>query len=123
LGKRSTLIFNINQSSTQNVGPLSNPGNGFAQGNEIKWLGFSVNASHRLTPRDTLTASLSQTTTKSEVNADKTTLWSGIFVWSKLISSRATLSLSARRNVFTSATGSAEPYNESALLASLSMQF
>lgn len=120
LGQRSTVIFNVYQTKANNLGPLSNPGNDFANGNQIEWRGFGLNFSHRLTPRATLTAGLAQQQTSESQGSQETTLRTGNLMWSNQIAERATLSVSARRTIFSSTTA---PYNESALLASLSMQF
>lgn len=120
LGQRSTVILNVYQTKVNNLGPLSNPGNDFANGNQIDWLGFGLNFSHQLTPRATLTASLAQQQTTESQGSQETTLRTGTLMWTNRIAERATLSLSARYTDFSSTTS---PYNESALLATLSMQF
>ena len=53
LGQRSTLVLNVYQTITKNLGPLSNPDNNFANANQIDWLGFGLTWSHKLTPRAT----------------------------------------------------------------------
>jgi uncharacterized protein (PEP-CTERM system associated) len=120
LGMRSTVIFNVYQTQARNLGPLSNPGNNFANANQLDWLGFGLNLSHRLTPRDALTASLAQQRTSEADGTQETLLRTGSLMWTSQVGQRTTASLSARRTVFDSSTS---PYNETAFLATVSMQF
>lgn len=120
LGIRSNVILNAYQTQSRNLGPLSNPGNGFANGNAIRWYGGSASWSHRLTPTATVSVNFSGQRTSEEEGAQSSTLWVGTVTWSHQIYENMTLSVAARRQVFESETS---PYNESALLAFLGMQF
>ena len=85
----------------------------------ITWRGLSLNWSHRLTPRATLSVSGSGQRTTESFGGQETTLWTGMAMWSKQIAERTSVSLSAR---YTVQSGSSS-YNESALLATLNMTF
>jgi uncharacterized protein (PEP-CTERM system associated) len=119
LGLRNTLAFNVYQTQTENVGPLSNPGNNFAGGNEITWLGFGLTWSHRLTPQSVLSVNGSQQRTSQASGGQETTLWTGTALWSNQLAERVALMLSA---TYSAQTGTST-YNEASLMAGLSMQF
>ncbi len=120
LGIRSNVILTAYQTQSRGLGPLSNPGNGFANGEAIRWYGGSASWSHRLTPDATLSVLFSGQRTTEEDGSQSSTLWVGTVTWSHRIFENMTLSIAARRQVFDSTT---DPYNESALLGFLSMQF
>lgn len=119
LGQRSTVILNAYQTSTKNLGPLSNPDNNFANANEIDWLGFGLTWAHKLTPRATLSVNASQLQTKQAEGTQDTTLRIGTVMWTNQIAERASVSVSASYNA---QTGSST-YNEASVFASLNMQF
>jgi uncharacterized protein (PEP-CTERM system associated) len=119
LGMRSTLIFSVNQTQSRNLGPLSNPANSFAGGQDVTWRGFSVTGSHRLTPRATLSASVTQTRTTGSDNGQESDFWSANLMLTNQIAASVSGSLMVRRSVQSGFTG----YNENALLATLNMQF
>ena len=119
LGKRSTVVLNIYQTSTKNLGPLSNPGNGFANANEIDWQGFGITWAHRLTPRDTVSFNAAQQQTKQVDGIQDTTLRTGTLMWSSQVAQRAAFALSAS---YTAQSGSTA-YNEASVLASLNLSF
>ena len=120
LGIRSTVIFNVYQTYSRNLGVLSNPDNDFADGNLTRWRGFGVTWSHRLTPQAVISVNASGTKTTGESSTEETTLWALYGTWSAQVSRRATASISVRHQKFSSQTS---PYNETALIGNLSMQF
>jgi uncharacterized protein (PEP-CTERM system associated) len=120
LGLRSTLLLSVfrNQSratdsSLADAGDLSN-------GNTLRQRGFNVNVSHRLTPQQALSTDFSLTRTNGRVGDRSTDLKSLTATWTNRLNEDVTLSLSARRTLFGSPT---DPYNESALVANLTVQF
>jgi uncharacterized protein (PEP-CTERM system associated) len=120
LGIRDTVLFSLYRITSQNLAPPSATGTN-ANGVEVDWFGGEVNWVHRLTPLSTLTASgAAQRTTTAQPAGSATTLWTGTILWTKQIAERMSLSLSARRTVF---SGDTAPYNESALLASVNVRF
>jgi uncharacterized protein (PEP-CTERM system associated) len=119
LGIRSTLIFNANLTTTENLGPFSSPDNDFAAGNEIRWVGFGATWSHRLTPRATLSVNLRQQNTSQAATGSDTTLRTAVALWTYQVAERATLSVRARYAV---QSGTSQ-YNEAALLGLLTMRF
>ena len=120
LGVRSTVVFSVYQTKTESLGPTSNTSVSNPNDGDITWLGGSASWSHRLTPYAILTLNGAyQKTTESSTDEDNT-LWTGTATWSWQFATRATVSVTARRTVF---SGTASPYNESALLAALNMQF
>ncbi|MBN8507417.1 MAG: TIGR03016 family PEP-CTERM system-associated outer membrane protein [Burkholderiales bacterium] len=120
IGIRSNVILNAYQTQARDIGPLSSPGTGLANGSTLRWYGGSASWSHRLTPAATLSVSFSGERTAEDDGSQSSTLWVGTVTWSQRVFENATLSIAARRQVFDSNTS---PYNESALLAFLGMQF
>jgi len=120
LGIRSTVVFSVYQTKTQNVGPVPNSGSAVSGDDEITWFGGGLSWSHRLTPLSTVTVNGSGQRTTGSTSTEETTLWTGTATWSYQLAERTTLSATVRRTVFSSTSS---PYNESALLAALSMQF
>jgi uncharacterized protein (PEP-CTERM system associated) len=119
LGIRSTLIFNVYQTTTQNLGPLSLPDNDFAHGNEITWVGFGVTWSRRLSPRSTFSLNARQQNTSQPETERDTTLRTATAIWTYQVAERATLSARARYAV---QSGTSQ-YSEAALLGVLTMRF
>ena len=120
LGQRSTVIFSIYQTQSENVQAAAlDPNDPFSGGNTIRWRGGSVAWSHRLTPRAALTVSGSGQRTSQRLGDQETTLWTGMAMWSNQLAERVTLALSAR---FQKQTGTTT-YDEAALLATLNMTF
>ncbi len=120
MGIRNTVIFNAYQTYSRNLGVLSNPGNDFANGEPIRWRGFGISWAHPLTPISTLSVNASVQKTLATQGSLSTDLLSVYAMWSTQLSRRASASISARRQVFRSDTA---PYNETALIGNLSMQF
>jgi uncharacterized protein (PEP-CTERM system associated) len=120
LGQRSSVILNIYETQSQSVFAASlNPDDNFAGGNVIEWRGGSASWSHRLTPTATLTFTGTGQRTSESFGGQETTLWSVVALWSNRIAERVSLSLSARHQVQSGDSS----YNESALLAALTMTF
>jgi uncharacterized protein (PEP-CTERM system associated) len=120
LGQRDTLIFNVYQTQSESLQPVTfDPNDPFSAGNALKWRGASVNWVHRLTPRATLSVSGSGQRTSQDFGDQETTLWLGMVMWTNQIAERASLSLSAR---YQTQTGTAT-FNEAALLATLNLTF
>ncbi len=120
LGQRSTVIFNVYQTQSENVAAAAlDPNDPFSGGNTIKWRGASATWSHRLTPRATLSVSGSGQRTTQDFGDQETTLWTGMAMWSNQVAQRVSVSLSAR---YQTQSGTAS-YNEAALLATLNMTF
>ena len=91
-----------------------------SNGNTLRQRGFNVNVSHRLTPQQALSTDFSLTRTNGRVGDRSTDLKSLTATWTNRLNEDVTLSLSARRTLFGSPT---DPYNESALVANLTVQF
>jgi uncharacterized protein (PEP-CTERM system associated) len=121
LGIRSTVIFNVYQTYSRNLGVLSNPDNDFARGNLTRWRGLGVGWSHRLTPQSTVSLNASAGRTSSESSNQESTHWDLNGIWSASVGRRATASITVRHQQFTSSAASS--YNESAVIGNLSMTF
>ena len=121
LGVRSTVMFNIYQTYSRNLGVLSNPGNDFAKGNLTRWRGAGVGWSHPLTPQSTFNINANASKTSSESSTQESTHWDVYAMWSAQVSRRATASVTVRHQQFSSNTASS--YDESAVIGNLSMTF
>jgi uncharacterized protein (PEP-CTERM system associated) len=120
LGQRSSTVFSVYETQSETPFAASlNPDDDFAGGNVLTWYGGSVGWTHRLTPTATLSVTGTGRRTTETFGGQGTTFWSAMAMWSSRIAQRASLSLSARHQV---QSGSSS-YNESALLATLTMTF
>lgn len=120
LGLRSTLLLSTSRNDARaadptavNIGDLSN-------GRNLHSTGFGANLSHRLTPVSALSVDLSLTRTNSTVDNRSTNLRSLAATFTTQLNSQMDLSITARRTLFRS---DVDPYTESALGASLKVQF
>jgi uncharacterized protein (PEP-CTERM system associated) len=120
LGIRSTVIVNVYQTYSRNLGVLSNPDNDFAKGNLTRWRGFGIGWSHRLAPQATISLNASGSRANGDSSTQETTLWTLYGMWSAQVSRRATASIAVRHQHFSSNTA---PYDESAVIGNLSMTF
>jgi uncharacterized protein (PEP-CTERM system associated) len=121
VGLRSTLTFSVYQTYARSlVSAVLAPDDDFADGNIIRWRGFGVGWSHRLTPLSSINLRVDQSRTSQSLSENETKLWTVEGGWSAQLAPRVNASVRARRTVFSSATS---PYNESALLGDLTMTF
>ena len=121
LGQRSTVVLNVYQTQAKSLQPqLLNPDDDFSGGNVIRWRGFGVTGSYRLTPTSSLSLNFNQSQSGESVGTQSTTLRSLYALLSTTVGRRATATLGARYQNFSSSTS---PYTEAALLANLSMSF
>ena len=121
LGQRNNLVFSVYQTQAKSLQPqMLNPGDDFSNGNVIRWRGFGIAGSHRLSPTSNLSLTLDQSQTGESQGRQATTLRSVYAWWNSQLGRRLTGSLGARYQSFSS---SAAPYTEAALLANLSMSF
>jgi uncharacterized protein (PEP-CTERM system associated) len=121
LGQRSTVLLNVYQTQAKSLQPqLLNPDDDFSGGNVIRWRGFGVTGSYRLTPTSSLSLNFNQSQSGESVGTQSTTLRSLYALLSTTVGRRATATLGARYQNFSSSTS---PYTEAALLANLSMSF
>lgn len=121
LGQRNTLVFSVYQSQAKSLQPQAlNPGDVFADGNVIRWRGFSITGSHRLTPNSDLSLTLNQSNTGESEGSQATTLRSVYAMWTAQLGRRLSGSVGARYQNFSSSTA---PYTEAALFGNLSMWF
>ncbi|MBS0593587.1 MAG: TIGR03016 family PEP-CTERM system-associated outer membrane protein [Proteobacteria bacterium] len=116
LGKRDTAMLSVNQTRSTRLGPLSNPGNDFANGQPITWLGFSGTWSHRLTPRSNLTATLSQQQTSGAADS---TFRTANLMWSSQVAERASAALMGSYSVQRGSGG----YDMFSITATFNIQF
>lgn len=120
LGLRDTVTFSATRTSSRRIDTLTTTTDDLSNGDNIRQLVYSANASHRLTPDSSVNLVVSQQKSTGSSTSAATTLRSYILLWSGRLSSRTNLSVSARHAKFTSVT---EPYTENALTASLQLKF
>jgi len=120
LGLRTTLLFSAFRGESRAVDTTVTDAGDLSNGNAVDQRGFSVNVSHRLTPQQALSADFSQSKSSGSVDRRSTDLRSFTATWTNRWSPFVDLTLSARRSLFGS---SINPYNESALIASVRVKF
>ncbi len=116
-GRRNSLSLQAFRSRT---GAVRDADDTSTARNEVLQTGFSWSASHRLTPRSSLTLTGSRQMTKALEGQEANDLKSAALSWSSQVSRLASTSVTARYSVFNSPTS---PYREAALSASLSLRF
>ncbi|CAN5394212.1 hypothetical protein BH11PSE9_BH11PSE9_01350 [soil metagenome] len=120
LGLRDTVTFSATRTSSRRIDTLTTTTDDLSNGDNIRQLVYSADASHRLTPDSSINLIVSQQKSLGSSTAQSTTLRSYVILWSGRVSSRLNASVSARHAKFTSVT---EPYTENAVTASLQLKF
>lgn len=120
LGLRTTLVVSAQQSDTQRLDELSSATDSLFNNNAIRQRGLSLGASHRMTPITTVSLNVGLTRNTNLVSGSKVALVSFTGGYGEQIGARTFVSLAARRSI---SGGDASGYNESALTATLTMQF
>lgn len=120
LGLRSTLLLSTSRNDARAVDQTATNAGDLSNGRNLHSTGFGVNVSHRLTPLSALSADLSLSRNSSTGDNRTTRLRSLSAAYTTRLSNQVDLSLSARRTLFHS---DFDPYNESAIVASLRMRF
>jgi uncharacterized protein (PEP-CTERM system associated) len=118
-GLRATLTVSANRSDSR---PLSgaSAGGDFALASRVQQQGLSVGLSHRLTPLSTLVLSASRQRTAGSGNQPGNNLETVLATWSSRLGPYTNASLGLRHTRFDS---DLNPYQESALIGSIRMQF
>lgn len=120
LGLRTTLLLSTSRNDARAVDETATNAGDLSNGRDLHSTGFGVNVSHRLTPLSALSADLSLSRNSSTGDNRTTRLRSLSAAYTTRLSNQVDLSLSARRTLFHS---DFDPYNESAIVASLRMRF
>lgn len=120
IGVRDTLLVSTSRNDARATNPTGAGVGDLSNGNNLHSTGFGLNVSHRLTPLSALSADLSLTRNSSTVDNRTTRLRSLSTTYTTRLSRQIDLSITARRTLFHS---DIDPYTESALVASLKVQF
>ena len=120
IGVRSTLLMSTTRNDARAANPSDTTAGDLSNGRNLHSTGFALNLSHRLTPLSALSADLSLNKNSSTVDERTTRLRSLSTTYTTRLNPQVDLSISARRTLFSSDT---DPYTESAVLASLKVQF
>lgn len=115
-GLRDTAVLSANRTRSTSLGPLSNPSNDFAAGEPVTWFGLTLSWSHRLTPRDSLSASVSQQ--QNSGSSDSTFRSAGV-AWTSQLAERVSASLSGNYSVQRGSSA----YNQASVTASMNITF
>jgi len=121
LGLRDTVVLSAWQTRTQRLAGaiLANANDDLANGNQLRERSVDVNWAHRLTPQAALNVTLSISRNSGTVLDQSTDLRTLYVSWTGRLGPRSSLSIGARRAEFRSPI---EPYDESAVIVSLSFQ-
>ncbi len=120
IGVRTTVLLSTSRNDARAVDPSLTDVGDLSNGRNLHSTSFSANVSHRLTPLSSLNADISQTRNSSTVDDQKTRLRSLTTTYTTRLSKKVDLSVSARRSLFSSEV---DPYTESAVVATLRVQF
>src|SRR5215831_7154283 len=116
LGVRDTITFAASQTQGANLDTTLTIPDDFANGNVVKTRGFSVAASHRLTPTAALNVVGSMDRTSGSTTAQSSTLRSISVYWLDRFGPHGTISLSAHHSSYSSPT---QPYEETGISAAV----
>ena len=120
LGVRTTVLLSTSRNDARAANPTNVSAGDLSNGRNLHSTAFGINLSHRLTPLSALSADVSVSKNSSTVDNRSTNLRSLVTTYTRQLGKQVDLSLSARRTLFRSDT---DPYNESALTASLRLRF
>lgn len=118
-GLRQSLVFSLYQTHTSRLGGELGSGD-LADVNQVRQRGLTVSLSHRLTPTSSLVVSTSLQDTPDSGARSGNQLRSITATWSARLGPRSSVSLGVRHSDFDSVNN---PYQESALIGSVRMQF
>ena len=110
----------MNQSRTNRLDHTQTGSSDLAQSSLVLQRGYSLSLSHRLTPLQTLSATLSQQQSRGDQISLATDLKSLTLNWNGRLGPRSTLQLGLRHSDFDSASRS---YRENAVFATFVQQF
>lgn len=119
-GLRATITVSLLRSESRSAVEATATGGDLANTNRVRQQGLSVSLTHRLTPESSFVVTASQQRTPSSGNFGGSDLQSVVATWSTRLGPHASASLGLRHNRFDSDTN---PYNESALIGSVRLQF
>lgn len=119
-GLRATISLLAFQTWTTSVSQGANAGGDLASGNPVHQRGLSVSFTHRLTSDASLALSASQQKTASSGNRSGNDLRTITATWSARLGPYSNVSLGVRHAV---ADSDSNPYQESAVIGSIRMQF
>jgi uncharacterized protein (PEP-CTERM system associated) len=119
LGLRDTVVFSASQSKATRLDSVVVVSDDFANGNLVRERGLNATWSHRLTPQTALSVTGSISRASGSVGNQSTNLRTIFVAWTGRLGPRTSFSLGARRAAF---RGAAEPYDETAVTATLSFQ-
>lgn len=119
-GLRSTLTLSAYRSESRAVALVTLPDDDLADGRRVRQQGYTVSLTHRLTPGSSLVVSASQQRTLDAGNRGGNDLQSITATWTARLGQQTRVSLGLRHNNFDNDT---RPYQESALIGSIRMQF
>ena len=120
LGVRDVVTFMASRSEISRLDTISTAVDDFNTSALVRQRGFSVNYAHRLTPDYSIGLLASQQNTAGAASEQDTSLRVFNVYISGKVHRRATMAVGLRRVVFESATA---PYDETAFIANLTVQF
>lgn len=119
-GLRDTVTLSAFRTQTSQLAGVTYTTGDLAQGEPVRQLGYSIGLAHRLTPDSSLNLSASKLKTLSAGTLPGSDQRTALLTWAGTLSRRTTGTLSLRRTLFGSANN---PYNESALIGTISLRF
>lgn len=119
-GLRATVTVALLRTESSSALASSAGAGDVANGKRVRQQGLSVSLTHRLTPASSVAVTASQQRTPASGNFGGSDLQSVAATWSTRLGPHASASLGLRHNRFDS---DSNPYNESAFIGSIRMQF
>lgn len=119
-GVRTNASFSAFRSENRRIDARARPDDGLGAAGRVRQQGYSLALGHRLTPRSSVSLTLSQHETREELGQPGNELRSINLHWSSQLQSRGHVSLGARHVEFDSTQS---PYTENAIFATLGIRF
>lgn len=116
----STVTLSVNQSNSRRLDPSEGVADDLSQSSGVLQRGYSLSLAHRLSPQQSLSASLQQTQSRGDLGSQATDLKSITASWNAKLGRRSSIQLGSRHSRFDSV---ARRYRENAVFATFVQQF
>jgi uncharacterized protein (PEP-CTERM system associated) len=120
IAARDTLTLTLSQTDSHRLDTVNQPRGDFSLSSDIQQRGVSLNGSHLLTPRSSISLIGSYQRTSGTLQSLTTSLKSLAALWTSQIGRHTDASLGARHAVFGSTTS---PYEETSVSATIRLRF
>lgn len=116
----STVTLSVNQSNSRRLDPNDGTAGDLSRSSGVLQRGYSLSLAHRLSPQQSLSATLQQTQSRGDLGSQATDLKSITASWNAKLGRRSSIQLGSRHSNFDSV---ARRYRENSVFATFIQQF